>query len=241
MHLKNNFVFIGGPRGSGKTYLAAGFFGKEKRAICWNSAFDVEFTARSTFQAQGGTADATKLWEIVKRPDAEFRIDFRPRDFTYNQTRTRLQAPSLEEISAICMDARNVHFYFDEAHKLLGAGFAPPRFLNILQEGRHRQVSMTMISHRIARIPRDFTQDVDDYYLFPTVETVDLEDIEERCGEVAAKIVHGLRRMDLRGETPVPGQYFHLNTITLEWEVFDSKLKKIVTHGNLGDKARRLF
>lgn len=241
-HLNNSLTGIFGPRGSGKTYLAAEQFGKEKRAICWNSANDIEFTARSTHQFQGGIECGKQIWEIVKRSDATFRINFHPTDFQYNDARTRLQAPSLEEISSICMDARNLTFYFDEAHKLLGAGYAPPHFLSILQEGRPKEVSLVLIAHRMARIPKDFTQDaVDNYYLFQTAENVDLEDIEERCGERVAHRVAHLRRLNLTKEKPIPGQYYHLNTVTRIGEVVDAGTKKVIFVDDLGEVQKGLW
>lgn len=240
MHLNNYRSLIAGPPGSGKTYLAAGMFGKEKRALVWNSPHDVEFTARSTVQAQGGTESAEKLWEIMKKPDATFRIEWWPRDFSYNESKTRMRAPSLETISSLCMDARNMHFYFDEAHKLLGAGYAPPHFLTILQEGRHAQVSLTMITHRMARIPKDFTQEVLDFYLFQTDSEQDLDDIEELCGSLARRRVEELKITDLRGKVPIPGEYYHVSKLMREGKVIDAASGRVVLTDSLR-RSKELF
>lgn len=232
--LNNNLSGIFGPKGSGKTYLAAQMLGKEHRAIVWNSAFDIELDARATHIVTGGRESAEKIWDLAKKPDAQFRVVFQPKDFQYNATRTRLFAPSLDTVSAICMDAQDVTLYFDEAHKLLGAGYAPPHFLNILQEGRHKRVSLILISHRMARIPKDFTQEVDDYYFFQTAEENDLDDIEERCGRLVAKRVANLRRLDLTGANAIPGQYYHFDAMRRIGYVIEAKNGHVVATDDIG-------
>lgn len=239
MILNNNLSGIFGPKGSGKTYLAAQMFGRERRAIVWNSAHDIEFTARATRHFEGGIKTAKAIWDTVKLSDAEFRVEFVPRDFTYNDSRTRLTAPSLDEISSICMDAQDLTFYFDEAHKLLGSGYAPPHFLTILQEGRHKRVSLKMIAHRMARIPKDFTQEVDDFFLFQTSEDNDLDDIEKLCGAMVAKRVMHLRRLDLTRDKPIPGQYYHFNAMTRIGKVIEAKEGQVVVVDDIG-KPRQM-
>jgi hypothetical protein len=203
--LRNKITAIFGRKGSGKTFLAAGMYGKEDRAICYNLAEDIEFRSRATVFCVGGSSNADKLWRYMKKPLNQFRIDFIPTDLEFGR---KVSADSLETISQLCWDARDVTLYFDEAHMLLSSGWAPAAFRTLYLRGRHHQVSIVMIQHRMAAIPKEFTYNVDTFIFFQTSEPTDLDAIADRCGiEVAEKVI-ALRPLDLRTKPPTPGQYY---------------------------------
>ena len=206
--LRNKISAIFGPRGSGKTYLAAGMYGKESRAVCYNLAEDAEFRSRATNFAVGGRDKARELWKLMRKPENKFRIDFIPTDLDFGR---KVSAESLEEISLLCWDAHDVTLYFDEAHMLLSSGYAPPAFRTLYLRGRHHQVSIVMIQHRMAAIPKEFTYNVEAFYFFQTSEPTDLDAIADRCGEEVAVQVSGLRRLDMSKNPVVPGQYYEWN------------------------------
>lgn len=215
--LRNKIIAIFGQKGSGKTFLAAGMYGKESRAVCYNLAEDKEFRVRSTLFCVGGDETANRLWRYMKKPEEKFRIDFIPTDLEFGR---KVSAESLETISQLCWDARDVTLYFDEAHMLLSSGWAPAAFRTLYLRGRHHEVSIVMIQHRMAAIPKEFTYNVDTFIFFQTSEPTDLDSIADRCGEEVAEKVSELRRLDTSVTPVVPGQYY-------EWDA-NLRIGKVV-------------
>lgn len=222
MEIKRNLIvaFIGA-KGSGKTREAASMYGLESRAMVYNVADDSQFKIRSQIVAYGGLDALGRVAGAVRR-SAAFRISFSPTDLDFSEN--KIEAATFEKMCEIAYETGNLTLYLDEAHMLLNsnAASAPPYFRRIVFMGRHKQVSLAYIAHRISSIPRALSFNTNRFIFFQTAEPRDLDYIAEVCGTEVAEKVKTLRRLDLTGAAPVPGQYYDWDNDRREGKIVDA-------------------
>ena len=223
--LKNKIAGIFGARGSGKTFLASKMYGKENRALVYNTANDAQFVARSTDSIIGGELIASRTLPVIMRPRTKlwrrppmpghWRISFTPNDLDADD-----DIPSFEECCRQCWKTGNMTLYVDELHMHTNASYAPPAFRTLIYMGRHRQVSVIYMAHRVYDIPKRLTANTEIFYFFQTSEPRDLDAIEERVNEATAIKVESLRRLNLRVSPPSPPQVY-------EWDNYE-RIGKVI-------------
>jgi hypothetical protein len=212
--LKNKIVGIFGSRGSGKTYLAAKMYGMESRALVYNTASDSQFTARSTFVLSGDARSIHQELPLIMRPKPHlfqrkppepnyWRISFLPVDLDADD-----DIPSFQEACRQCWITGNMTLYVDELHMHTTSAYAPSEFRKLVYMGRHRQVSVIYMAHRVYDIPKKLTANTEIFYFFQTSEPRDLDTIEERVNVEAAEQVEKLKRLNLRVEPIDPPQVY---------------------------------
>lgn len=232
--LKRKVVAMIGAAGSGKTYLAASMYGKEKRALIYNIANDEQFLARSNQLVVGDERSARKslppimrgksqhaFWKKKPIEEKEFRVSFTPTDLDFD-ART-IYAPSFNEVCRQCWLTGQITFYLDEAHLLVGSssGSAPTEFRRLVFMGRHREISIVYMAHRTYNVPKPLTFNTNIFYFFQTGEPRDLSYIEELSGSEVAEKVIGLRRLNLTTKPIVPGQVYEWNADLRTGKVID--------------------
>lgn len=217
---RNVITGIFGTRGSGKTFIAAKFYGLETHAICYNTTDDSEFRARSTLLATGADETAQRIGKFLN--GESYRISFRPIDLGEEDKETGVP-PSFDEICWQTYSHGSMSLYIDEMHKFCSPNYAPRNFRDIVSMGRHQKLNLTFMTHRMKEIWVKLRSEVDIFIFFQMRDPRDLDIIEDMCGREVAEIVPTLRRLNLTKSTPVPGEYYRWDSMLRTGERIDLK------------------
>lgn len=203
---------ISGMGGSGKTFLAAKLYARESESLVYNYAHDQQFNTRSTYvPIIGGVEQARsigRLIRIMRRRNENWRISFEPTDIVDDRPE------SFEEVCFQCYEAERMTLYVDEMHQLGNANFSPRWMRTLILVGRHREVSVTYITHKIKLVDVRLRYNTRVFDFFWTDDELELKAIVEVAGDEVADKVTELRTLRIdektRKITQTP-QYYEWN------------------------------
>ena len=78
----------------------------------------------------------------------------------------------------------------DELDRFTAANWMPSGLSYLVNQGRHVQVSMLCTSRRPQQIPREFTSQAHEFFIFRMTEPRDLSYLEQYIGESASELPH---------------------------------------------------
>ena len=197
--MQNRIIGIVGPKGSGKTHLAAEFFRRQDRAVVFNVAFDEAYYT--------GATDITDdiVHAIRKMEQEQFRIVLES-DQLIPMGHGGLRYLDLDPLLDAAYKGGNMTAFLDEAHQICSPWAATFGTLKLIRLGRHQQVSIVWVSQRFSGVHRELTYNTDEFYFFRIHEPLDLDAIAKRCGGATADQVMRLRRLtEFEGKTE-PGE-----------------------------------
>lgn len=151
---------IFGKRGSGKSYLANQMIRNEKRLIVFDTMS--EYKEGIVF----GTEDFDQFCEFWKSVhNRKFRLIYRP-------IRPDVE---IEYIAELVYKLGDVTFLVEEIDCYCSAYQISDQFANIVQRGRHKNITLIGISQRPYGIHRLLTSQAKEIYIFNTNEPRDRE------------------------------------------------------------------
>ena len=175
--MKNEIIIILGRKGSGKTHLARQMASSATRLIV--------FDPQRQFSVDGVVIDdALSLAEYLSQAQAaNFRIIYQPVMTVRGDVDLLLQ--EFNFVSRCVGRLRNVLFVIDEIDRCVGRDFV---FKNLIQTGRHRQISVIATTIRYTDATRDMTAQADTIISFQCTEPGDVRYFRERLGEIAERL-----------------------------------------------------
>lgn len=168
MSVEKKIILILGKRGSGKSYLANKLIGDEKRLFVYDTLS--EYEGGIVF----GTEDREKMlefWRQVYRKN--FKIIYRPIN-------------PVDEIDGICeliFELGNVTFLVEEIDCYCSAFKISQNFAQIVQRGRHKNITLIGVTQRPYGINRLLTSQAKEIYVFNTNEPRDREYLRILLGQ----------------------------------------------------------
>lgn len=204
--MRNRIIGMIAPKGSGKTWKIS----QMVRSGEWSKVaiFDMlREPAYLTCCDEVFTGQPKAFAEALKQDN--IRIAYRPDVFDMRDGEE--YCPEFEEVFLKLTYAKgNMTIVIDEAHNLCSAHSCPPRLINAIRLGRHRQLSIVYITQSWAAVARPLTANTDEFYFYKIIEPRDLQGIRERCGIEIAEQVQSLRRLDYDANGKVvPGEILH--------------------------------
>jgi hypothetical protein len=207
----NKIVGIVGPKGSGKTYIAARQFGREDRAFCYqivrtNTEYDIFATHV--------TDDLISAFKVMRKEE-KFRIVYKvpDNDFVITKSR-RIVYESCPVAANECYMEGGLTLYLDEAQRLIGQEWADPRTLRIIELARNQSMNIVWAAQSM-EVDRAIRRNTDEHIFFYMWEPGDLAKVEERCGTATMERVTQLQRLkELPDGKIIPGEY-------LTWRAYE--------------------
>lgn len=201
--ISNHIVGIIGPKGSGKTYLAAKCFGRENRALVYQVVrSNEEYDIYATHVSEGDLIGAFK----VIHKNEEFRVVYKvpDRDFIITKSR-RILYVSAPVVAQECYEEGNMTLYLDEAHLYMDQQFIDPALLRIIFLARNQSLNITWVAQSM-EVHRSIRRNTDEFIFFRITEPGDLDKIAERCGPEIAHKVANLERLRKEGGRIIAGE-----------------------------------
>lgn len=166
-----------GKRGSGKSYLVKKMIADEKYLFVWDLMS--EYTEGVVFE-QETMLKMCEFWQShYRRPH---RIIYRP-----------LQPKAEIEFVARCVYALgNITFVVEEIDSICDAYNMPDFFSNIVQRGRHRNITLIGVTPAPFGIHRDLTRQAKEIYVFNTNEPRDIQYLTNLLGSAIAEKIQSL-------------------------------------------------
>lgn len=176
----NEFVVILGKKGQGKTHYLKNYVAQKPRVFYYDPKR--QFSDRGIII--NNTADL--LQYIRQRSRSSFSIVYQP-DFGL-QDRDVIRE-EFREVSKIISIMKNIYFVIDEIHTCIEKNSEKNYYLNnIINAGRHSEISLVMTTIRYTQVDRDITAQSDKIVLFRTQEISDIKYFRERIGELAEQL-----------------------------------------------------
>ncbi len=164
-------TLILGQRGSGKTFLARNLIQDVKRLIIYDTLGEYDTGINVE------TLDEFKEF-FLKTYQRDFKICYQPvqpqKDF--------------EAVCDIVFECGDVTFLVEEIDTFASAQKIDENFANIIQRGRHRDITLIGVSQRPFGIPRLITSQAKTIYSFIHREPADLDYLRSFIGDEAEKI-----------------------------------------------------
>jgi energy-coupling factor transporter ATP-binding protein EcfA2 len=175
--MKNEIIIILGRKGSGKTHLARQMAALAGRLIV--------FDPQRQFTAEGVVInDALSLAEYLSLIQSNnFRVIYQP-EMTVRGDVDLL----LREFNFVCRCVgrlRDVLFVIDEIDRCVGREYI---FKNLVQTGRHNQISIVATTIRYTDATRDMTAQADTIISFQCTEPGDVRYFRDRLGDMAERL-----------------------------------------------------
>lgn len=159
-------ILILGKRGQGKSFLVKHHLKEFNRFLVYDTL--CEYTDGLIFT---DFETLFKFWN--EHLDGDFRLIYQP-----------LQPD--EEFSNICdlvYECGNMVFIVEEIDRFSDSTHLPLEFANIVQRGRHRDITLIAISQRPYRVNRTLSSQVKELYTFQQSEPRDIDFISEFIGQ----------------------------------------------------------
>ena len=168
-------VLILGKRGSGKSYLAKSMIKQHSRYLIFDTLG--EYTDGVCFQ---DLKELGVFWE--KYVDKKFRIIYQP----LNPTKVIDDETGKTEFDLICdlvWECGDMALIVEELDAFCGSLGISDSFANVIQRGRHRDITLIGISQRPYGINRLISSQAKEIYSFIMTEPRDIEYISQYIGK----------------------------------------------------------
>jgi len=151
-------ILIFGKRGSGKSYLAQHLVRSEKRLVVYDTLG--EFNQGVIFH---DWFDMLRFWRAVYRRN--FKIVYRPAN----------PVAEFPAMADLVWQLGGCTFYVEEIDSFMSPYQIGPEFCNLIQRGRHKDITLIGVSQRPFGINRLLTSQAKEIYVFNTNEPRDRE------------------------------------------------------------------
>ncbi len=168
MSVEKKIILIFGKRGSGKSYLANKLIEPERRLFVFDTLS--EYNQGVLF----GTEEKDQCLEFWRRVyQKQFRLIYRPIN----------PESEIDEICDLIFVLGNVTFLVEEIDCYCSAYKISPTFAQIIQRGRHKNITLIGITQRPYGIHRLLTSQAKEIYIFNTNEPRDREYLRTLLGQ----------------------------------------------------------
>lgn len=174
---EKKITLIFGKRGSGKSYLAARLLEATERIVIYDTLG--EYRQGAVFDNVG---DLARFWH--RNHGLRFRLIYRPTD----------PEGEFEQIANLVWLCGDVTFLVEEIDIFSSPHQIGPAFQNVVQRGRHKNISLVGISQRPFGIHRLLTSQAKEIYIFSTNEPRDREYLRNLLGTNIEATLDGLDR-----------------------------------------------
>ncbi len=199
--ISNRVIGIVGPKGSGKTYRAARLFGQEDRALMYQPArMNAECDLYATDISHGDISGCMR-----RLHDEQFRIVYKVPDSDFIRRGQNLVYASILPLAQTCYEIGRMTLYVDEAHEICNQYTIDPELRRVVRLARNNELNLVWISQSM-EVHREIRRNTDEFYFYRIFEPGDLEKISERCGELTAQRVAGLKRLRLEDGKILAGE-----------------------------------
>src|SRR5690242_212885 len=202
--IANEVAIITGPKGSGKTYIAARKFGAEDRALIYQpvrSNTECDIYATHIFDG-----DIKGVAKILYREE-KFRIVYKVPDGDVTLKGRTLRYHTATILAEECYNRGDMTLYIDEAQKIVNQETIDPYLSRTIELARNNRLNITCVAQSL-EIHRSIRRNADEYIIFYMWEPGDLDKIEERCGKDVRERVTRLKRLREENGRIIPGEYF---------------------------------
>lgn len=177
--MTNEIVVILGRKGSGKTYLAKQIIRTKPRALIFDPV--CQFSDVGVI-----INDPLALIQYLKaRGAGPFRAVYQP---ITGPLETDITATEFRNICEIVWCLNDVWFLVDEIDTYAKANYCPPFFNNLVQRGRHKQISVMVTTRRHTETTRHITAQADTIITFRQHEPADIKYLGTFFGSEADKL-----------------------------------------------------
>ena len=174
---KISLVF--GKRGAGKSYLAADLLSGFDRVLIFDTLG--EYKQGVVFDKVG---DLARFWKTVYR--GKFRLIYRP---------TR-PAEEFEAVAALVWNCGDLCFLVEEIDCFGSVQKIPEHFANIIQRGRHNNITLIGVTQRPFGIHRLLTSQAKEICIFNTNEPRDREYLRLLLGQEVEEKLDQLKEFE---------------------------------------------
>jgi Zonular occludens toxin (Zot) len=207
----NRIIGIVGPKGSGKSYMAADIMSKAERA----AVYQIVREDSNYLRAATDIVDGDIKQFCLALVENDFRLIYKVAEGAKKIEGNKIVLPDFTQFIECCFTRRNMMMIIDEAHFLCSPRFIPASFWESIVTGRHVYLDIVFVTQRFSMVHRDLTANTQEFIFWNITEPSDLDSIEERCGEEVRNKVQSLRpAIDNRaqGGNFVPGEYYQWKT-----------------------------
>lgn len=207
----NRIIGIVGPKGSGKSHMAADIMIDAERAAVYQIVREDSNFLRAATDIFDGDIKSFCLALI----EDNFRLIYRVAEGAKKIEGNKIVLPDFPQFIECCFTRRNMMMIIDEAHFLCSPRFIPASFWESIITGRHAYLDIVYVTQRFSMVHRDLTANTQEFIFWNITEPSDLDSIEERCGTEVRNKVQNLRPAnDTRslGGIFTPGEYYHWTT-----------------------------
>lgn len=170
-------ILIFGKRGGGKSFLAAVLLKQYPRVLIYDTLH--EYESGFIFDNIG---DLARFWRRNTR--GNFRLIYQPTD----------PEKDFEQIANLVWLCGNMAFAVEEVDIFSSPHSIGDSFKNVLQRGRHRQITLIGISQRPFGIHRLLTSQAKEIYIFNMNEPRDREYLRALLGSQIETTLDGLEK-----------------------------------------------
>lgn len=221
--MHRRIIIINGSSGSGKTYTTRELVDELDRVAVFDMVKDEQYNAiknvvvidgkpRDFAYAIAYPGDWGSIGKPAPNPD-KFKVVYHPliMKLKDNQGKAVVDCPEFEPIVKLCHDRGDMYLVVDEAHLLTNSWSCPPELMMVNLIGRHKGMSLILVTQSFTGIHPDIRKNVDELYLWKTIEPSELDGIKERCGKEVMEQVRNLRAVELddNDKLKAPGQRLH--------------------------------
>lgn len=174
MSQQRKIILVFGRTGSGKSYLVKKMIQNYSRAVI----FDImsEYNSGFVFQSEN-IKDLQQFWLKVYK--GKFRITFRP----------LMPEIEIRKIAGLVYALGDIAFVVEEIDSICTPYEIPDYMQQIIQRGRHKNITLIGISPAPYGIHRNLTRQAKEIYIFKTIEPRDINYLKELLGaEIEGKI-----------------------------------------------------
>lgn len=165
---EKKIILIFGKRGSGKSYLARKLIENEQRLIIYDVMS--EYTDGVIFESEDFRQFCEFWRKVYIHP---YRLIFRPLN----------PDEEIERIGRLVYALGDLCFLVEEIDCYVSTFKIQPAFANIIQRGRHKNISLIGITQRPYGIHRLLTSQAKEIYIFKTNEPRDREYLKQLLGQ----------------------------------------------------------
>jgi len=177
--IEKKIKLVIGKRGSGKSYLVKKMIADEKYLFIWDLMS--EYNEGVVFERES-LAKMCEFWQNHYR---------RPHRIIYRPLRPKFE---IGFIALAIYNLGNIVFVVEEIDSVCDAYNMPEYFSNIVQRGRHKNITLVGVTPAPFGIHRDLTRQAKEIYIFNTNEPRDIQYLSNLLGSAITEKIQSLRQ-----------------------------------------------